>query len=88
VNASSEFKDLPDRVRPANIWLSCYIYESQLLLRVRYTPEGESRSETLWERSVERPPGKTLAECVEAALYRLARAGSDGLLVPPGWDSL
>lgn len=85
---STPWSDLRAPARPASIWLSCYMEASRLRLRARYNQEGDSRSEELWETHVARPEGKTLAECVEAALYRYARAGSDGLLVPPGWDSL
>lgn len=87
----SEFLDqvVPTGERlPPTIWLSLRLRPERLDCSVRFCELGETRSQQLWETRVSRPEGKTLAECVEAGMYRFARAGADGLLVPPGWDSL
>jgi hypothetical protein len=68
--------------------LSLRFLPDRVVISVVYRNAASTRSETLWTRSLERPPGKTLAECVEAAVWRASRACADGLLVPEGWDSL
>lgn len=88
MSASSDWRDLPAAAPPPTISFYLRMRAERLELSARYNSGRRGASEPLWETTVERPPGKTLAECVEAALYRVARAGSDGLLVPPGWDSL
>lgn len=85
---SADWRDLPAAVRAPSIYLSLRFQPERLLLTAMFNQQGEARSQVLWQSGVQRPPEKTLAECLEAALYRVARAGADGLLVPPGWDSL
>lgn len=75
---------------PAEVWEDAITWpEGQLFISVRVLPDrlsiyvssrlhGEARSVNVWTGGVVRPEGKTLEECVEAALYRVSRAAADG----------
>lgn len=69
------------------LYFNITIYPSRVAVSFRETPPGESRSTTRWIRTIDRPPGKTLGECLEAALYRMAEAGSSGSLRFSGDDA-
>lgn len=86
-NESSDWREIP-AVRQPSVYISLRFTQDRLVLTATYNQQGEARSQVLWTTTVERPPAKSLAECVEAALYRVARAGADGLLVPSGWDKV
>lgn len=61
------------------LFISVRILDDRLSIYVSSRLHGEARSVNVWEGGVVRPPGKSLDECLEAALYRVARASADGL---------
>jgi hypothetical protein len=70
------------------LFFNITIYPSRVAVSFRELPPGESRSSTRWIRTIDRPPGHSNAEALEAALYRIAEAGSSGSLGFSGQDDV
>jgi hypothetical protein len=82
----TEWPDIPRTERLATLIFNVRIYPEHVAVVAQEWLTGSSRSNLIWQTTVERPPGKTNAECLEAGMYRITRAISDGSVPFSGQD--